>query len=276
MAVTLGIINTKGGVGKTTTAVNLAAMLADGALDEPYHQPRKVLLIDLDPQGSASRCISTDDPRGNPEFDEQQSLTAALLAEPTGEVPLESILYRSPWSPNLYFAPVNTPSMKQAAERLQGRKMRETVLAQLLETVENSFHFIIIDFLPTAPTLNTLFFNGLFAIQAAVIPTQLTRLAMEGLPETQDELIDGQRAYRHRIDLLGILPTEYRRVTSQNKYLEHLRQQEDLFVFEPIPLSTDVSDAFSARQPLHRWAPKSSAAAAYRLFAQEVIRRAQP
>lgn len=97
---------------------------------------------------------------------------------------------------------------------------------------------------------------------------------MEGL-QTQDELIDGQRAYRHRIDLLGILPTEYRRVTSQNKYLEHLRQQEDLFVFEPIPLSTDVSDAFSARQPLHRWAPNRRPR---RLTGslREVIRRAQP
>ncbi len=275
MAITLGIINTKGGVGKTTTAVNLAALLADGVLDEPFAQPLKVLLIDLDPQGSASRCVSTDDPRGNPEFAEPNSLTAALLGEPSGAVPLESILQRSPWSPNLYYAPVNTPSMKQAAERLQGRKMRETILAQLLESVDSAFHFVIIDFLPTAPSLNTLFSNGLYAIQAAVIPTQLTRLAMEGLPETQDELLDGQRAYRHSIELLGVLPTEYRRVTSQNKYLEHLRAQPDLFVFEPVPLSTDVSDAFSARQPLHRWAPKSSAAAAYRMFAREVLSRAR-
>ena len=275
MAITIGIINTKGGVAKTTTAVNLAAMLAEGVLNEPYDQPYKVLLIDLDPQGSASRCVSTEDPRGNPEFDINHSITSALLAEPAGDVPLESILCRSPWSPNLYYEPVNTPSMKQAAERLQGRKMRETILSQLLEPIENAFHFIIIDFLPTAPSLNTLFFNGHFAIQAAVIPTQLTRLAMEGLPETQDELIDGQRSYRHRINLLGILPTEYRRVISQNKYLELLRQQEDLFIFEPIPLSTDVSDSFSARQPLHRWAPKSLATAAYKLFAQETIRRAQ-
>ncbi len=268
MAIALGMVNTKGGVGKTTTAVNLAAMLADGTLGQAY----QVLLIDMDPQGSASRCVGQVDTFE----DANQSLTAAMIAERPGMVRLENIMCRSPWTDNLYFVPVHTASMKNAPSAFRDRKLPDTILRRLLAPLQSSFDFIIIDFLPTAPSTNIFFFNGLNSIDLAIIPTQLTQLALEGLPETLAEIQDGEISYERDIPVIGILPTEFRSVTSQKIFLDDLRSAyPDLVYSSPIPLSTDVPDAFIQRLPLHLYSPRASATKAYIEFGKETLRRAQ-
>ena len=267
MAISLGVINTKGGVGKTTTAANLAAMLADGTLGQPY----QVLLIDMDPQGSASKYLGRVSSYDEPEL----SLAPALTATPTGAVPLENLLCISPWAENLYFVPVHTPTMKAAPKEFQGRKRPDEVLRYLLAPLRSSFHFIIIDFLPSATSSNILFFNALSASDYAIVPTQLTQFAMEGLTETQNEIIEAQTVYG-RPSLLGILATEVRNVKSQRMLLEDARNQNPGLVFDAtIPMSTDVSDAVIKRLPLHLYAPNSSATEAYIKFGRETIDRVE-
>lgn len=268
MSVTLGVINTKGGVGKTTTAVNLAAMLADGSLGEAY----RVLLVDMDPQGSAAKCVA----QTHAFEDERLSLTPALLAQPTGKVRLENVICESPWTPNLFYVPVHTDSMKRAAgEILFNHKAPYTILRRLLAPLQNVFDFILVDFMPTAPNVNVFFYNSLSAIDLAIIPTQLTELSLEGLPETFGEIETGRQDFERDIRLAGILPTEYRKVRSQKAFLSVLRRKYPDLVFDPIPLSTDVSDAFAARLPLHQYSPGSTASLEYLRFGKELLQRAE-
>ena len=262
----IGIVNTKGGVTKTTTAVNLAAMLADGSLGAP----ERVLLVDMDPQGSAAKCVA----QVNVFADANRSLTPALLAQPVGRVPLETVICQSPWSDSLFYVPVHSESMKHAAgEILFNHKAPYTILRRLLSPLIGSFDTIIVDFMPTAPNVNVFFFNALSAIQYAIIPTQLTELALEGLPETFHELETARTDFEQEIKVLGILPAEFRRTNSQDTFLTVLRAQYGGQVFDPIPLSTDVSDAFAARLPVHRYNSSAAATRAFKEFCRQVTAR---
>ena len=164
--------------------------------------------------------------------------------------------------------------MKRAAgEILFNHKAPYTILRRLLHPLRRSFDYIVIDFMPTAPNVNVFFFNALSAIQYALIPTQLTELALEGLPETFHELESARADFEQDITVLGILPAEYRRTNSQETFLQVLRSQYGELVFSPIPLSTDVSDAFAARLPVHRYSSSTAATRAFKEFGKELVRR---
>ena len=250
----LAFSNVKGGVGKTTSAVNLAAALAGSEL--------KVLLIDLDPQGSAAYSV------GVPVDSSGSSLTDVLLARE----PLAEVLWETEIS-GLDVA-VGGIELSQAELTLARRKQPARGLAKALTTVRKSYDFVIID---CPPGLGLLTLIGLGASEAFVVPMTPHYLALEalarlfaGLERLPDEL-------RPDAKLLGILLTmvDHRtRVTEEVCRLTRRRYPGQLFRTE-IPVNVQLAEAPEYGRSIFNFQSWSPGALAYSRFGAEVLRRAR-
>ena len=253
----LTVSNQKGGVGKTTTTVNVAAALAAvGA---------KVLVIDLDPQGNASTAL------GVPHTADIPSVYDVLI----DEFPLADIVQVSPESPNLLCAP-STIHLAGAEIELVSQVAREhrlkTALDEYLATVEERIDFVLID---CPPSLGLLTINAFTAAGELLIPIQCEYYALEGLSQLLGTVRMIQKHLNPTLTLSTIVLTMYDgRTRLAHQVAEEVREHFAKEVLDTvIPRSVRVSEAPSFGQTVIAYDGQSAGAIAYREAAVEIIRR---
>lgn len=248
----ISIINQKGGVGKTTTAVNLAAYLADSG--------HRTLLVDEDAQGNATSGLSMDTSR----FD------ATLYDVLIDGVPAEEAAYRTE---------VKKLSLLPASIDLAGAEVemvdipdRETLLRRVLAPLRDRYNYILID---CPPSLGLMTVNALTAADMVLIPIQAEFYALEGLSQLTKTVQAVKKRLNPELELLGILVTMYDgRTNLAVQVSEEVKKYFGKKVFKTmIPRAVKLSEAPSFGEPIVRYAPKSKGAAAYKSLCQEVLKR---
>ncbi|MFF4122450.1 ParA family protein [Microbispora rosea] len=249
------VANQKGGVGKTTTAVNLAAALA-------MHDQR-VLVVDLDPQGNASTALATEHRSGMP------SVYQVLV----DDMPLSQIVKPVPDMPNLYCAPA-TLDLAGAEIELVPMVGRETRLRRALAAFDAmEFDYILID---CPPSLGLLTVNAMAAAQEVLIPIQCEYYALEGLTQLLQNVELVRAHLNQTLSISTILLTMYDgRTRLASQVAEEVRSHfGDTVLDAVIPRSVRVSEAPSYGQSVMTYDPGSSGALAYMGAAREIAYRA--
>jgi chromosome partitioning protein len=251
MGVVYAVANQKGGVGKTTTAVNLTACVAaDGS---------QTLLVDLDPQCNATVALGADRELRPSSYDCLiGDVSVAEAARPAGP-------------DNLWLVPANRDLAGAAVElpRLEGS---ETRLRERLGPLRERFAFTMLD---CPPTLGPVSINALVAADRLIVPVQAEYLALEGLVQFLETLSMIRRDYNPSLNVSGLLITMHDERTRLARDVEReLREHFPEMVFETvIPRSVRVAEAPSHGLPITEHAPASSGATAYRNLAAELIAR---
>lgn len=246
MATTITIANEKGGVGKTTTTVNLAAGLAI-QLAETTGPSGRVLLVDMDPQGHALLAAAY----GAHDTAAEQSLAAVLMETPPPS--LQRMVRQGDHHANLYVLPSNRSAMVEAARVLPTMMANETRLLHALQAVQNQFAYIIID---TPPNTGDLLVNALVAADHLIIPVETSYLGVSGLRELQNTIEEVRRHFKPQLNILGYLPTlvEEQR-TEVREILEQLRQRYPQQMLSPIHKSSDLAYAHSSHMDVFSYRP---------------------
>lgn len=250
MARVITICNAKGGVGKTTTAVNLGAYLS--------LKGKKILLVDFDPQGNASSALGV-----NPAQVEKSIYHGILNLADHGEIIYPSLLN------NYHFIP-SAPHLAGTLVELVNLPEREYFLRKFLNAVRHKYDYIFID-LP--PSLSLLTINGLIASDEVLIPVQAEYYSLEGLGQLLEAINLIRTNMRHEIGITGALLTMHDKRERLSKEVERdLRANFPHKVFDiVIPRSVALAEAPSFSKPVVLYRPDSSGAVAYEKLADEII-----
>lgn len=251
MGTIISIINQKGGVGKTTTAVNLSAYLAD--------KGKKTLLIDEDSQGNStsglSRSVTLD-----------KSLYDVLL---NGTSPEEAVVKTAIRKLHLLPASID---LAGAEIEIAPLAERESLLKRKIEPLREQYDYIIID---CPPSLGLMTLNALVASDSIIIPIQAEFYALEGLSQLVKTVQVVSRRMNPRLHILGILLTMFDGRTNLSlQVAEEVKKYFGSKVFRTvIPRTVKLSEAPSFGEPVLTYAPKSKGAEAYKKLSREVLKR---
>ncbi|MCC5467448.1 AAA family ATPase [Pelosinus sp. Bkl1] len=250
MVKVIAIANQKGGVGKTTTSVNLSACLADLG--------KKILLVDLDPQGNSTSGFGFDKTKI------KQSVYDVLV----NDVPIEGVILQTKIE-NLMLLPA-TIQLAGAEIELVSIMSRETKLKRVLDKVKYSYDYVIID---CPPSLGLLTINSLTAANSVLVPIQCEFYALEGLSQLMNTITLVQKNLNPALSLEGVVLTMFDARTNLSiQVVDEVKNHFRHKVYQTIiPRNVRLSEAPSHGQPITRYDPKSKGAEVYTDLAKEVI-----
>ena len=254
MAHIISVVNQKGGVGKTTTTLNLAAYLADAG--------KFVLVVDLDPQANASSGLGLD----------HRTLPAGVYEGLIGTHSVRSLIHSTAHQ-GLKILPA-TAALAGASVELVNAEEREHFLRKALLEVRNDFDYIFID---NQPSLGILTLNGLVASDSVLIPVQAEFYALEGLAELLNTVNLVRENMKPELEVMGAVITMYDSRTKLSKeVLEELyRYFPDKIFRSVIPRSVRLAEAPSFGKTILGYDPSSKAAKSYERLAREFLLRVE-
>lgn len=249
----IAVANQKGGVGKTTTAINLAAGLNE--------QGRRVLLVDLDPQGNASTGLGV-------ELEDREYTTYDLLLE---DVDVTEVVQETE-TPGLFIVPATVDLSSADIELLSNEKRSFLLHDALRQTQIDHFDldFILID---CPPSLNLLTVNAMIAAHSVLVPLQSEFFALEGLSQLMLTIREVRQSGNKELRIEGVVLTMYDRRNNLSQQVEHDARSNlgDLVFNTVIPRNVRVSEAPSFAMPVLSYDSQSKGARAYRALAKEII-----
>lgn len=250
----IAIANQKGGVGKTTTAINLSACLAEAG--------KKVLTIDLDPQGNTTSGLGVNKT-------EQEHTTYELLI---GEDSVEECLLKEVL-PNLDMLPSNI-NLSGAEIEMIGIEQKEFVLKKEIDKIRDQYDFVIID---CPPSLNMLTVNAMTTADTVLVPIQCEYYALEGLSQLIHTINLVKQRLNPRLELEGVVFTMYDARTNLSlQVVENVKSSLKNTVYKTIiPRNVRLAEAPSHGMPITLYDTRSAGAESYRLLAEEVIGRSE-
>lgn len=248
----IAIANQKGGVGKTTTAINLSACLAEAG--------KKVLTIDLDPQGNTTSGLGLE------KGEQENTVYELMLGECTvGESIKKTVIE------NLSIVPSNV-DLAGAEIELLGIKEKEYILKNEIDYVVDDYDFVIID---CPPSLNMLTINAMTTANTVLVPIQCEYYALEGLSQLIHTIDLVQERLNPDLKMEGVVFTMYDARTNLSlQVVENVKNNLDTTIYKTIiPRNVRLAEAPSHGLPINLYDSKSTGAESYRLLAQEVIER---
>jgi len=253
VATVISVTNQKGGVGKTTTAVNLAYYIARAG--------KKTLLIDFDPQGNATSGLGVD----------KQDLQLTMADVAMESTSLDQVVTTTAYK-NFFLAP-STPCLADVEVQLAQADRRFSRLKNAIESSKTEYDVIIID---CPPSLSLLTVNGLIAAKYVLLPVQAEFYALEGLGQLLETMKLVRKGMNPTLELLGVLPTMMdKRTTLSGQVHEEIKKHFPGKVFKTvIPRNIRLAEAPSHGLPIGAYDRFSKGARAYKAFAKEVLNRA--
>ncbi len=248
----IAVANQKGGVGKTTTAINLSACLAEIG--------QKVLVIDMDPQGNTTSGYGID----------KNQLSNTIYEMIIGECELEECLIKDIIE-NLSLLP-STVNLSGAEIELIGVDRREYILKDKVEQERDNYNFIIID---CPPSLSMLTVNAMTTADTVIVPIQCEYYALEGLSQLIHTINLVKQRLNPELEIEGVVFTMYDARTNLSlQVVENVKNNLNQSIYKTIiPRNIRLAEAPSHGMPINLYDSKSTGAEAYRLLAQEVLRK---
>ncbi|NCU38486.1 ParA family protein [Candidatus Saccharibacteria bacterium] len=252
MSIIIAVTNQKGGVGKTTSSINISYYLAKFG--------HKTLLIDFDPQGNATSGLGVD----------KQSLGATMADVVTGSKKLSEVIVSTEHK-NLSLAP-STPTLANTEVELAQANHRFSRLKYAIANCQSDYEYIIID---NPPSLSLLTVNGLIAARYVLLPVQAEFYALEGLGQLLETMKLVRKSLNPTLDLIGVLPTMVDSRTSlSGQVLAEINKHFPAKVFKSsIPRNVRLAEAPSHGVPIGVYDRFSKGARAYKAVTKEVIER---
>lgn len=248
----IAVANQKGGVGKTTTTINLSACLAE--------KGKNVLTIDIDPQGNTSSGLGV----------KKNELSFTVYDLIIGNCSIEECLVKNIYE-NLSLLPSNV-NLAGAEIELIGVEEREFILKKEIEKVRDKYDFIIID---CPPSLNTLTVNAMTTADTVLVPIQCEYYALEGLSQLIHTINLVRQRLNPHLEIEGVVFTMYDARTNLSlQVVENVKQNLEQNIYKTIiPRNVRLAEAPSHGLPINIYDPKSAGAEGYRDLADEVIEK---
>ena len=247
----IAIINQKGGVGKSTTAINLAASLGELG--------KQVLLVDLDPQGNSSSGLGI----------EKSLVNYCVYDVLLSDIPIENVIIPD-ICPDVDIVPA-TINLAGAEVELVSEMSRENRLKDSLGPIRGKYDYVLID---CPPSLGLLTINALVAADKLLIPIQCEFYALEGVTKLLESMKRVKSRLNPTLDIYGVILTMYNNTTLSKQVADEVKNYFGKLVFNSfIPRNVKLSEAPSFGQPITEYDPRGKGAIAYMELAKEVINR---